>query len=42
MNKYKVYPPSETQKKIERKSKKYKEELDEILITPFNKDKWTD
>ena len=42
MTKYKVYPPSETQKKIERKSKEYKEELNEILITPFNKDKWTD
>lgn len=41
MNKYKVYPPSETQKKIDRKSNKYREELDDILITPFNKDKWT-
>ena len=42
MKKYKVYPPSETQKKINEKSKKYRKELGNILITPFNKNNWTD
>jgi hypothetical protein len=37
-----VYPPSETQKKINEKSKKYRKELGNILITPFNKNNWTD
>ena len=40
MNKYNIYPPTETQKKIDRKSKKYKKDIDNILIMPFNKDKW--
>ena len=41
MKYYNVYPPSKTQKMIDKKSKQYRKELDDILITPFNKDKWS-
>lgn len=41
MKKYKVYPPSKDQKKIDHKANQYKKELNKILITPFNKKKWS-
>jgi hypothetical protein len=40
MKTYNVIPPSKTQKKIDNKAKKYGNELNKILITPFSEEKW--
>jgi len=41
MKQYKVYPLSKHQKKIDHRAQHYKNKLNKILITPFNKKKWT-
>ncbi len=41
MNNASIYPKSEEDRKIDRLSKKYKKNLDSILINPFNSNSWS-
>jgi hypothetical protein len=42
MKKYKVYPPSKDERKLNHRAQHYKKKLSEILITPFNKKEWSE
>ena len=41
MNNASIYPKSEEDRKIDRLAKKYKKNLDSILINPFNQNSWS-
>ena len=42
MKDYKVYPKTKDEQKINKRAKKYRKKLGDILITPFNKNKWSE
>ena len=41
MNNASIYPKSEEDRKIDRLARKYKKNLDSILINPFNHNSWS-
>lgn len=41
MDDYKVYPKSDEEKRINKKTNEYKEDLSKVIINPFNKTQWT-